>query len=133
MKTFPIRLRPGDDLKQSLDALVLDQGWPAAIVLTGIGSLSSAMIRFADRPEATRIEGPLEILSLAGTLSPDGSHLHMLVSDEDGGATGGHLKEGAIVRTTAEIILGVLPEWKFGREPDPSTGFLEWTAEARRN
>ena len=125
MKTFPIRLLPGDDLKQCLDALVRKEEWPAAIVLTGIGSLDGAMIRFADRAEATRIDGPLEILSLAGTLSMEGSHLHLLVSDENGSATGGHLKEGSVVRTTAEIILGVLPDWTFGRQPDPATGFPE--------
>lgn len=125
METFPLRLMPGADLKAALDDLVREKGWPAAIVLTGIGSLEVAMIRLADRDVATRVPGPLEILSLGGTLSLDGSHLHITVSDGDGQVVGGHLKEGAIVRTTAEVVIGILTDWEFRREFDPETGWLE--------
>lgn len=38
---------------------------------------------------------------------------------------GGHLKEGTIVRTTGEIVLGILSEWEFSRSPDPVTGYSE--------
>jgi len=29
------------------------------------------------------------------------------------------------VRTTAEVLLALLPEWAFSREPDAATGYLE--------
>jgi uncharacterized protein len=32
---------------------------------------------------------------------------------------------GCVVRTTAEILLAVLPGWAFARVPDIETGFLE--------
>ncbi len=125
MRANPLRLKTGQDLKESLDEVCLREGWSAAVVLMGIGSLSVAAIRFAGRDEVSLLEGNLEIVSLGGTLSRDGSHLHVVVSDENGEVKGGHLKEGAIVRTTAEIVVGILPDWDFRREVDSGTGFLE--------
>lgn len=125
METYPIRLGPGEDLKAALDALVAEKGWNAACVLTGIGSLRQVAIRFANVPQAEIRPGPWEIISLGGTLSPNGSHLHLLVADGQGTALGGHLKEGSPVHTTAEIVVGILEDWEFSREVDSATGFPE--------
>ena len=38
---------------------------------------------------------------------------------------GGHLCAGSLVRTTAELVIGLLPEWRFRRELDPVTGYAE--------
>ena len=35
---------------------------------------------------------------------------------------------GCIVRTTAEIVLALLPGWAFSRVPDAETGFKELVA-----
>ena len=125
MKTLVLRLNPGDDLRAALDAALAKSGGTAAFVLSGIGSLRGASIRFADAATAARIEGSLEILTLSGTLSPDGSHLHIGVSDAAGKVSGGHVAPGCVVRTTAEILVGWLPEWRFTREIDPVTGYAE--------
>lgn len=125
MKTYSLRLFPGQDLKLELDNLVKAQNWTAACILTGLGSLRSVAIRFANAKTVATLEGPLEIVSLSGTLSQDGSHIHILVSDRDGVPTGGHLKEGAIVNTTIELVLGILSDWDFSRKTDPATGFAE--------
>lgn len=125
MKTHPLRLFPGQDLKQELDALVKAQDWPAACVLTGIGSLKVVAVRFAGVEKSIRLTGPHEIVSLAGTLGRNGSHLHVLVSDEEGVARGGHLMKGCLVNTTAEIVLGVFPDWEFRRRYDEATGYAE--------
>ena len=69
--------------------------------------------------------GPLEILSLSGTLGAGGAHLHLSVSDAAGAVTGGHLLHGSTVRTTAEIVLGLLPELIFERPVDPTTSHRE--------
>jgi len=63
--------------------------------------------------------------SLAGTLSPDGAHLHIAVADSRGAVIGGHLCAGSLVRTTAELVVGLLPEWQFRRVLDPATGYAE--------
>jgi uncharacterized protein len=49
----------------------------------------------------------------------------MSVADSDGRVMGGHVAQGCIVRTTAEVLLLPLPEWSFTREPDSATGFAE--------
>jgi predicted DNA-binding protein with PD1-like motif len=69
--------------------------------------------------------GEQEILSLSGTLSPDGAHLHIALADSRGAVIGGHLCAGSLVRTTAELVVGLLPEWRFSRELDAVTGYAE--------
>ena len=126
MHAIPIRLLPGDDLKQRLDKLAWEKGWRAACVVTCVGSLSSAQVRFANQVDIIKIEGPLEIVALSGTIASfGGSHLHLCVSDAKGQIFGGHLKEGSIVRTTAEVVIGVIEGFAFHRELDPKTGFPE--------
>ena len=46
---------------------------------------------------------------------------------------GAELREapGCIVRTTAELLLALLPDWHFGRASDPATGFAELTVRPR--
>jgi len=125
MRSLPIRLRPQQDLRSALQAILADHHVSAAFVVQGIGSLSSARIRFAGMNEATEVQGDLEILTLAGSLSPDGVHLHMTVSDAEGRVIGGHVAPGCIVRTTAEILLALLPDHRFSRAPDAESGWDE--------
>jgi predicted DNA-binding protein with PD1-like motif len=47
------------------------------------------------------------------------------VADSQGRVSGGHLAMGATVRTTAEVLMALLPACSFRRELDPSTGFRE--------
>ena len=125
MKVVPLRLQPGDDLRRVLEAWMVDQEEQAGCLISAVGSLSVAQLRLAGAREATVIRGDLEILSLAGTLSPDGAHLHIAVADSSGAVIGGHLCAGSLVRTTAELLLGLLPDWQFSRELDPATGYSE--------
>ena len=74
-----LRLNPGDDLRGALEA-----GGRTGFVVAGIGSLAQAQLRFAGEPEPTPIAGPLEILTLSGSLTPQGAHLHASVSDASG-------------------------------------------------
>ena len=66
MKALPLRIGPDEDLRRALEA----RGGDAAFVVAGIGSLHAASLRFAGRKEAQVLEGPLEILTLSGSLSP---------------------------------------------------------------
>ena len=125
MKVVPLRLQPGADLRRVLEAWIAEQEEQAGCVLSAVGSLSVAQLRLAGATEATAIRGDLEILSLSGTLSPDGLHLHIAISDSQGAVIGGHLCAGSLVRTTAELVIGLLPQWRFSRELDPATGYPE--------
>jgi predicted DNA-binding protein with PD1-like motif len=125
MNALPVRIGPGDDLRAVLAALPARHGVQAAFVLQGIGSLSVARIRFAGLSGPAELRGDLEILTLAGSLSPDGPHLHITVADAQGRVTGGHLGAGCIVRTTAEVLVALLPGHAFSRALDPDTGYPE--------
>ncbi|MDV3352176.1 DNA-binding protein [Leptothoe sp. LEGE 181152] len=122
-----IRLKPGEDLKPSLLRYCIDQKIDAAYMLSCVGSLRKAAIRFANQPEGTVFKQPLEIVSLEGTLSQHGAHLHIVVSDSEGQVIGGHLMDGSNIYTTAEIVLGIVPDAIFKREIDPLTGYIELT------
>ncbi|HYW57760.1 MAG TPA: PPC domain-containing DNA-binding protein [Polaromonas sp.] len=134
MQTLPIRLTPGQDLRAAIEAAVRSQNCRAAFVLSGIGSLSTAGLRFAGAEQPTRIDGDTEILSLSGTVAFNGvhssSHLHMALSTSTGEVLGGHVAPGCLVRTTAEVLLALLPEWEFSREPDAVTGYDELVVRA---
>ena len=125
MKVLPLRLTPGDDLRQALDTWMGEQQEQAGCLISAVGSLSVAQLRLAGAAEATVINGELEILSLSCTLAPDGAHLHIAVADRRGTVIGGHLCAGSLVRTTAELVIGLLPDWQFSRELDPATGYPE--------
>lgn len=125
MHALPIRIRPGEDLRAALAAIPAAHGVEAAFVLQGIGSLQVAMIRLAGASDATELRGDFEILSLGGSLSPDGPHLHIAIADATGHVTGGHLAAGSVVRTTAEVLVALLPAYRFRRETDQQTGYPE--------
>jgi len=129
MKTLPIRLTPGQDLRATLEAAVQSQNCRAAFVLSGIGSLSTAGIRLAGAEQPTRLTESMEILTLSGTVAVDGnktsSHMHMAISTATGQVLGGHVALGCTVLTTAEVLLVLLPDWQFTREPDAQTGYDE--------
>lgn len=125
MDTLPIRLLPGDDLRVALEAATRAAGWEAAFVIAGVGSLTDARLRLAGAAETAQWPGDSEILSLSGSLSPDGAHLHAALSLPDGRVVGGHVVPGNRVRTTAEVLLVPLPGWRFRRQPDAATGWAE--------
>ena len=131
MQPLPLRLLPGDDLRAALVAALLASGHEAGFVLQGIGSLSVAQLRYAGQPAASELRGDLEILTLAGSLSPDGAHLHMSVSDAEGRVWGGHVGAGCIVRTTAEILVALLPDHRFSRVQDAASGYRELLVEEK--
>jgi predicted DNA-binding protein with PD1-like motif len=125
VNTHVLRLHPGDDLRLALEAARAQRKLQAACVVACVGSLARARLRLAGGDEVHELDGPLEIVALSGTLSPDGPHLHVALADRTGRALGGHLLEGCRVHTTAEVVLGELERVAFARVLDPATGWKE--------
>lgn len=128
MDVLPVRLGPGEDLKQALQRLVRRDDLTAAWVMTCVGSLRRIALRLGEiRVE----EGEYEIISAAGTLSPTGIHVHLAVADPQGTLIGGHVMAGCVVAEhgTVELVLGADRGWRFSRERDPGTGFDELSIE----
>jgi uncharacterized protein len=121
MKTHVIRLKPGQDLKTEIDALSKREKIEAGWMVTCVGSLTKCNLRFANQESGTEKSGYFEIVSLVGTVSLNGSHLHLSVSDSTGATLGGHLLSGCQVYTTAEIVIQENSDLIFTREVDGST------------
>lgn len=120
-----LRLSPNADLKESLAALCEEKKIDAGVILTCVGSLRVANIRFANQDTSETIEGYHEIVSLVGMISRHGIHVHISISDSSGKTVGGHLMNGSLIYTTAEIAIGILPDLVFDRKIDPDTGYKE--------
>lgn len=131
-KTHAFRLKPGQDLKKEILQYVKERQIQAGWIGTCVGSLTNYNIRFANRPEGNSGSGHFEIVSLTGTLSVNGSHIHLSISDSAGKTIGGHLLDGNIVYTTAEIVIQSSDDFIFKREKDGTTEWEELQVEERK-
>ena len=116
MKTYTFRLKPGQDLFDSIEMFVADKKIAAGCVLSCVGSLTHAALRLANRSTYNEYDGHFEIVSMTGTVSTNGSHIHVSISDGDGVTIGGHLVLGCKVYTTAEIVIAVFEDVVYKRE-----------------
>jgi len=124
-KVYAFRLKPGEDLRNGIDVLVKEKNILAGWINTCVGSLTDYNIRFANQQEGSRASGHFEIVSLTGTVSVNGSHLHISISDNTGKTIGGHLMEGCKIYTTAEIVIGISSAYEFKREKDDTSSWKE--------
>lgn len=129
---FALRLKPGEDLQAGIVRTVKTNHIEAGWIATAVGSLTHYNIRFANQPEGASGEGHFEIVSLVGTLSSNGNHLHISISDSTGKTIGGHLLEGCKVYTTAEIVIQATDKYTFTREKDGSTPWEELQVKERK-
>jgi uncharacterized protein len=107
MQVVPLHLLPGSDLRRSLEEFAIAHD-ATGFVLGVVGDLSGAAFQCPGQAQPTRIEGDLEIITLNGTLSPRGVHLHLSLSDGTCQVWGGHLDYGSPVRKGADLLVGLL-------------------------
>ncbi|MCD9538821.1 PPC domain-containing DNA-binding protein [Photobacterium carnosum] len=119
------RLLKGDDLHHSLLEFIQLNKIQSGSLLTGVGCLSQAKIRLANEQKILHLDGPLEIISLSGTLTLKHVHIHISVADGEGRVYGGHLVSGCIVSYTAELCMIEYNNLNFKCEYDHQTGFDE--------
>ena len=117
------RMMPGDDLKKSLEDLVYLGELRSGIIICMVGSLNDAVLRMSNGNNK-KFSGLFEIVSGVGTISVNGIHVHIAISDSDGIVYGGHLLKGCKIHTTAEIAI-IESEMSFERIFDPKTGYKE--------
>lgn len=118
------RLKPGEDLKRFIEEYAIKNS-VSGVVISGVGSLSQLKIRLADGKTVLNKKEEFEIVSLNGTLSPDGVHIHISAADTSGNVMGGHLKDGCIINTTCEICIVQFDDIVFSRVFDNTTGYEE--------
>jgi glutaredoxin len=97
MHPLPLHLGPGSDLRTSLEQVAIEAG-AAGFVLGVVGDLSQAAFQCPGLEEPTVLQGHLEIITLQGTVAPQGVHLHLSLSDGD-----------CLVLRGADLLVGFLP------------------------
>lgn len=110
---------------RKIEAYVKAHHIAAGAVVSGVGCVSRWRLRDATGVRVRSGEEDVEIVSLMGTVSEYGCHLHASFSREDLSAFGGHLLPGCTVNTTAEIVLAEIRSCVFTRRPDSETGYEE--------
>ena len=121
------RLTRGQDLKLELQKLVTKHNVAAGSIASCVGCVSQINLRLANANHTKLIQAPFEIVSVMATLTPNHQHVHISVANENGDVIGGHLLEGTIIATTAELIIHRYETLTFSREHDDSTGYTELT------
>lgn len=125
MQIHTFRLKPGQDLFDEIETFVHEKHIEAGCILSAVGSLTHATLRLANRDLYNEYDGHFEIVSMTGTVSVHGSHLHVAISDGDGVTTGGHLVSGCKIYTTAEMVLAVFEDVVYKREFAVDSGYEE--------
>lgn len=123
------RLLPGQDIRRELERYAKNHSMTAGFIVTCVGSTSSARLRMAGAKRFKTFSGNHEIVSLVGTVSIHGCHLHLAISNDEGVVFGGHLSYETIIGTTAEIVMNEVAGSVFRRKPDPDTGYDELVIE----
>jgi predicted DNA-binding protein with PD1-like motif len=133
MNQITLRLKSGQFLREEIERLVTEKNIQAGVILATVGGLENVSLRVSKLDDGEHIvrhmEGPFELVSCMGTLSQDGCHIHVSVSDRDGKCFGGHLKEGCRVFVTLELVIGVFEDVTYRRKMDLDTGFEELSVE----
>ena len=124
MRSLPLKLAPGSDLRLSLEELARRDGI-SGFVLGVVGNLTQASFQCPGQANPTVLEGDLEVITLNGTLSPEGVHLHLSLSDGACQVWGGHLEPGTIVQKGVDLLIGVLEQRDGSPEQQSSTARLE--------
>lgn len=132
MKMHVFRLTYGMDLRQGIIEYCKKNEITSAVLLTCAGCVNSVSLRPAALDENYREVGHFEIVSLTGTIAENGIHFHASFSDSTCRTIGGHLMDGCLVNTTAEIALMECEELLLKREFDEETGYHELTASEKR-
>lgn len=129
MKQITVRLKPSQLLKEEIEKTARAENIGAGVLLSIVGGLENAVLRMPgstpEDPKVKKWNGPFEIVSGTGTISRDGCHIHVSISDRDGNVLGGHLKDGCVVRSAAEVVLGVFDDVAYSRALGKGTGFKE--------
>ncbi|TYP49273.1 PPC domain-containing DNA-binding protein [Thermosediminibacter litoriperuensis] len=131
-REFVGRLDYGSDLFLSLLSLVREKDIETGVVEV-IGACKKSVVAIYDQDKKVyhnvALEGPLEILSCTGNISKiDGKpalHLHIVLSNHEGSAFGGHVVEGTEV-FAGEFYIRELLGPTLERKRDEVTGLNLW-------
>lgn len=131
-KIHVFRIKPGEELLDSISRYCQDNGVLSGVIIGIIGSLENAKLNFLKslpgKYDSVDYNGPLEIVCAQGTIALKDDtvmiHVHIQLSQENL-CSGGHLAR-ATVFSTAEVSIGEL-DYQLRRQMDSYTGLNELT------
>ncbi|MEM2946959.1 MAG: DUF296 domain-containing protein [Candidatus Bathyarchaeia archaeon] len=105
------RMIEGEDLAEAIKERAEKSKVKTGLIIV-IGTLKTVVLGYYREGEYKyiQLDGPLEIASCTGNIAIDEKgetiiHAHIVVTDENGKAFGGHLMRGSIVGATAELAI----------------------------
>ena len=110
-----VRIASGEDILLGLRQAVANHGIKNGLILTGFGSASRSHFHVVMSNELPPKESypqsiqPLDICSFSGYVIDGRVHCHVDFSDERNGF-GGHLEEGTLALTFANIAIGEIED-----------------------
>ena len=122
-----LRLKPGQDLLKEIEMYLETNAITAGCIVSAVGSFTHATLRLANQNHYDEYDGFFEIVSITGTVSTNGSHIHISISDSTGKTSGGHLVQGCTIYTTCEIVILQFTDVVYQREFCPMSGYEELT------
>ena len=112
-KIHILRVDPGEDLLLSVRQFLAESGLRQAVVMSGYGTLAAYSLHWVQHNHIPtnnlfrKGEGGIEILAMNGLVVDGKPHIHMALSNPDGGF-GGHMEEGCIAYVLCEIFFAEL-------------------------
>ena len=123
------KFEDGEDLFESLSAIIEKYGIESGIVLTGIGMLRNFVLGYFDGEvyQKKEFKEPCELVSLQGSITTEKEtviHLHASLAKESNNVVGGHLFQAEVCMLN-EIVLRRLNDLTLIRKENPVTGLKE--------
>jgi predicted DNA-binding protein with PD1-like motif len=129
-KIHVFRVKPGQELLDSISRYCQDNSISSGVIIGIIGSVENAKLNFLKalpgKYDSVDFNGPLEIVCAQGSIALKNDtlivHIHIQLSEQDI-CSGGHLA-GATIFSTAEVTIGEL-DYQLRRQIDSYTGLNE--------
>jgi len=109
-RTWVLRVDPGEDVSESVEAFLKEKKIRQGYVAAGYGTLTHASLHWVRHnrlPTANlfaEVEGGIEILAMNGLVTEGSAHIHVALSTPTG-AFGGHLEPGSKAYVLCEIVI----------------------------
>ena len=116
-----LRIDPGEDVLECVQAFLVDKAVNQAVVLGGYGTLDAHHLHWVrdNRLPAANLyergEGGIEILSMSGLVVEGQAHIHVTLSTPKG-AYGGHLEPGCVTYVLCEIFFAEVAGLKLSKQ-----------------
>lgn len=111
VKTHVMALDPGDDVLQSLRAMIERAGIKNGAVVSGVGTLDYCRLHMVTTTGYPAVEvfpewndTALELVSMQGVIADGVPHIHTTVSDKQS-AVSGHMEPGCRVLYLCEVVV----------------------------